>query len=90
MQERIARQINQRTDMLAGVSHDLRTPLTTMQGYIETLIIKDETLDLQTRQQYLEIARKHAVHLGKLIQDLFELATLDSSRVTPASLILAF
>lgn len=73
-----------RRELVSNISHDLRTPLTTMQGYIETLIIKDETLDLQTRQQYLEIARKHAIHLGKLIQDLFELATLDSSRVTPA------
>jgi signal transduction histidine kinase len=73
-----------RRELVTNISHDLRTPLTTMQGYIETLIIKDETLDRQTRQQYLEIARKHAAHLGKLIQDLFELATLDSSRVTPS------
>ena len=41
-------------------------------------------LDPQTRSQYLEIARKHAAHLGTLIQDLFELAMLDSSRVTPS------
>lgn len=72
-----------RRELVTNISHDLRTPLTTMQGYIETLVIKDETLDRQTRQQYLEIARKHAAHLGKLIQDLFELATLDSSSVTP-------
>ena len=51
--------------------------------YIETLIIKDESLDSAARLQYLEIARKHAAHLGKLIQDLFELAMLDSDRVTP-------
>jgi signal transduction histidine kinase len=72
-----------RRELVTNISHDLRTPLATMQGYIETLIIKDETLDPLTRQQYLDVARKHAVHLGKLIQDLFELAMLDSSRVTP-------
>jgi len=72
-----------RRELVTNISHDLRTPLATMQGYIETLIIKDEALNPQTRSQYLEIARKHAVHLGKLIQDLFELAMLDSSRVTP-------
>ena len=73
-----------RRELVTNISHDLRTPLATMQGYIETLIIKDKTLDVSTRQQYLEIARKHAVHLGRLIQDLFELAMLDSSGMTPA------
>jgi signal transduction histidine kinase len=72
-----------RRELVTNISHDLRTPLATMQGYIETLIIKDKELDPQTRSQYLEIARKHAAHLGSLIQDLFELAMLDSSRVTP-------
>jgi len=72
-----------RRELVTNISHDLRTPLATMQGYIETLIIKDEALDPQTRKQYLEVARKHAAHLGNLIQDLFELAMLDSSRVTP-------
>jgi len=73
-----------RRELVTNISHDLRTPLATMQGYIETLIIKDMELDPQTRSQYLEIARKHAAHLGTLIQDLFELAMLDSSRVTPS------
>lgn len=72
-----------RRELVTNISHDLRTPLATMQGYIETLIVKDESLDSQTRMQYLEVARKHAAHLGKLIQDLLELAMLDSSRVTP-------
>jgi signal transduction histidine kinase len=72
-----------RRELVTNISHDLRTPLATMQGYIETLIIKDESLDSQTRMQYLAVARKHAAHLGKLVQDLFELAMLDSSRVTP-------
>jgi signal transduction histidine kinase len=72
-----------RRELVTNISHDLRTPLATMQGYIETLIIKDDSLDSQTRMEYLAVARKHAAHLGKLIQDLFELAMLDSSRVTP-------
>jgi len=72
-----------RRELVTNISHDLRTPLATMQGYIETLIIKDQTLDSDTRRQYLDIARKHASHLGRLIQDLFELAMLDARRVTP-------
>ncbi len=72
-----------RRELVTNISHDLRTPLASMQGYIETLIIKDDSLDAVTRAKYLEIARKHATHLGRLIQDLFELAMLDSDRVTP-------
>lgn len=72
-----------RRELVTNISHDLRTPLASMQGYIETLIIKDDALDAATRTQYLEIARKHAMHLGRLIQDLFELAMLDANRVTP-------
>jgi len=72
-----------RRELVTNISHDLRTPLASMQGYIETLILKDGMLDCATRRQYLEIARKHAIHLGRLIQDLFELAMLDSGGVTP-------
>jgi signal transduction histidine kinase len=72
-----------RRELVTNISHDLRTPLATMQGYIETLIIKDEALERPTRLQYLEVARKHAAHLGRLIQNLFELSMLDSSRVAP-------
>jgi signal transduction histidine kinase len=72
-----------RRELVTNVSHDLRTPLASMQGYIETLIIKDSALDDATRRQYLEIARKHATHLNRLIQNLFELAMLDSRSVTP-------
>lgn len=72
-----------RRELVTNISHDLRTPLASMQGYIETLIIKDESLEADTRRKYLATARKHATHLGRLIHDLFELAMLDSSRVAP-------
>jgi signal transduction histidine kinase len=72
-----------RRELVTNISHDLRTPLATMQGYIETLIIKDEALDAVTRRQYLHTASKHAAHLGTLIQGLFELAMLDSGNATP-------
>jgi signal transduction histidine kinase len=73
-----------RRDLVTNISHDLRTPLATMQGYIETLIIKDEVLDAATRRQYLQTANKHATHLSNLIQGLFDLAMLDSGNATPA------
>jgi len=74
---------NLRRELVSNISHDLRTPLSAMQGYIETLIIKGDTLPEDTRQRYLKIARRHTVRLGSLIGDLFELSKLDSASVTP-------
>ncbi len=67
-----------RREMVANVSHDLRTPLTHLHGYLETLMLKEESLEPEQRQEYLEIALVHAKRLGRLVSDLFELAKLDA------------
>jgi signal transduction histidine kinase len=73
---------NLRRELVSNISHDLRTPLSAMQGYLETLIIKGETLSEEERERYLKIARQHTIRLGSLIGDLFELSKLDSASVT--------
>ncbi len=72
-----------RRELVSNISHDLRTPLSAMQGYVETLIIKGDSLPADERDRYLRIARRHTVRLGTLIGDLFELSKLDSASVTP-------
>lgn len=67
-----------RRELIANVSHDLRTPLASMQGYLETLIIKDNELSDRDRITYLKTAHKHSQRLNDLIGELFELAKLDS------------
>ncbi|MGD2053127.1 MAG: ATP-binding protein [Gammaproteobacteria bacterium] len=67
-----------RRDMVANVSHDLRTPLTTMRGYLETLLLKSDELSVDEQKQYLETALSHSEHLARLVEELFELARLDS------------
>ncbi len=67
-----------RRELIAGVSHDLRTPLATLQGYIETLLMRDSVLSNEERRQYLEIAIRHCVHLTKLVAGLFDLAKLET------------
>jgi len=74
---------NLRRELVSNISHDLRTPLSAMQGYLETLIIKGNKLTDEERERYLKIARRHTVRLGSLIGDLFELSKLDSASVTP-------
>ncbi len=74
---------NLRRELVSNISHDLRTPLSAIQGYLETLIIKGESLSEEERERYLKIARRHTARLGRLIGDLFELSKLDSASVTP-------
>jgi signal transduction histidine kinase len=73
-----------RRELVSNISHDLRTPLTAMQGYIDTLIIKSGSMSAADRDRYLRIAQKHTLRLGILIGDLFELSKLDAASVTPS------
>lgn len=85
MSERISAQLKEleqtdvrRRELLANVSHDLRTPLASMQGYLETLLLRHGTLPPEEERMYLEIAAKHSERLGKLVGDLFQLTKLEA------------
>lgn len=81
--QELARQDQQRRDLITSISHDLRTPLTSLHGYLETLRIKDDTLDAEQRHRYLDIAIEQSSKVGRLAQELFELARLESGLVQP-------
>lgn len=72
-----------RREAVSNVSHDLRTPLAALQGYLETLSMKAGALSPEQEREYLAIAIKHAERLGKLISALFELVKLDSLEMEP-------
>ncbi len=71
----------QRRELIANISHDLRTPLATLQGYIETLYLRDDRLTGDDRREYLFIANRHCDRLSKLVDDLLQLAKLDSYEI---------
>src|SRR6202011_3510617 len=90
MSEAIERQIRDlkatdelRRELIANVSHDLRTPLASLRGYIETVLVKHHTLAEEDLRAHLSVALSQADQLGRLIDALFELARLESGTVTP-------
>lgn len=82
--EQIRSQDRQRREFIATISHDLRTPLTSLHGYLETVILKGDSLPRATRQEYLETAIHHSNRLQQLIAALFELSKLEAGVITPA------
>lgn len=90
MRRRIAeqwRELNsqdqQRRELVANISHDLRTPLTSLHGYLETLRLKSGTLGEDERRRYLDVALSQSRKVSRLAQELFELARLEHGVVKP-------
>jgi len=67
-----------RVDFVANASHELRTPITAIKGYVDTLLL-DAKQGRPAETEFLEIISKNANRLMNLIQDLLDLSSLDSS-----------
>jgi signal transduction histidine kinase len=68
-----------RRDLVAAVSHDLRTPITSLRLLAEA--VQDEIVDAETRRAYLQRMRIHIDALSALIDDLFELSRLEAGDI---------
>jgi len=72
-----------RREMVAQVSHDLRTPLAALRGYLESLKLKEHELSAEERSDYLAIALRQSERLTRRVAELFELAKLDAQETKP-------
>lgn len=63
-----------RRQMLADVSHELKTPLTAMRGYVETLRNEEIELDRPTRDRYLSTLERETLRLDRIVKDLLDLS----------------
>jgi signal transduction histidine kinase len=70
-----------RRQLLADVSHELKTPLTAMRGFLETIQMGDAQLSAEQRGRYLETVIGETVRLERIVADLIELARFENNVV---------
>ncbi len=71
-----------RRELISYVSHDLRTPLASLQGYLETWQLKRHAISAEDGAALIDVAGKNAKQIGVLVEQLFELAYLDGDDVS--------
>jgi PAS domain S-box-containing protein len=79
-----------RLDLLAKVAHDLRTPMASLQGYLELLLLRHGELDPVEARNYLHTAVRQSERLSQLVGSLFEWSRLESgeTRASPEDFML--
>ncbi|ALG68462.1 sensor histidine kinase [Beggiatoa leptomitoformis] len=78
--ERLQELDHLKDEFVATVSHELRTPLTSIRAFSE-ILLNNPTIDLEQRQQFLDIIVKEAERLTRLINDVLDLAKIESGRM---------
>ena len=74
-----------RRDMLSNLSHDLRTPLTTLLAHLESLQIDSSLLSSSERNEYVAVSMRQAQRVAQLVEQVLEAAKLEAKQV-PAHL----
>lgn len=77
----IRRLENMRRDFVANVSHELKTPLTSIKGFVETLL-EGALEDKENSRHFLQIIQNHANRLDSLVNDLLDLSYLESKEIS--------
>ena len=70
-----------RRQMMADVSHELKTPLTAMRGYIETLRMPEVAIDAERRDRYFDTIDRETRRLERIVKDLLDLARYEHGAV---------
>ena len=79
--EQISQLDHFRKEMVANVSHDLRTPMASILGFSETLLLKKGSLPDADAEKYLQIIATEARRMNTMIAELFELSKLESGQI---------
>jgi signal transduction histidine kinase len=71
-----------RKEMLANLSHDLRTPMANIMGYAETLHLKNASISPDTREKYLSVIALESRRMNTMIAQLFDLSKFEAGQIT--------
>ena len=70
-----------RSNMIDTVSHEFRTPLTSIQGYSSRLLRQDIEIDEETRQKSLKVIRNQAERLSRMVEDILVIPDIEGERI---------
>jgi two-component system, OmpR family, sensor kinase len=79
MQKRLARLDSARKEFIANASHELRTPIFSLSGFVE--LLEDEDPDPAAREEFVRTMREQVARLTKLTADLLDLSKLDADAI---------
>lgn len=76
------KQLNEfRSNMIDTVSHEFRTPLTSIQGYTSRLLRQDIEIDEETKQKSLKVIKRQSERLKRMIEDLLVIPDIEGARL---------
>jgi signal transduction histidine kinase len=81
--DELRRSDKNRRELAANISHDLRTPLTIIRGYAETIRLKDDQLSSRERKEYLDTVLNSIDQILRMVNELFELSNLEARDSKP-------
>ncbi|MGD1832780.1 MAG: sensor histidine kinase [Sphaerochaetaceae bacterium] len=72
---------HQRSRLIANISHDLRSPLTSIRGHLETLLLEENNIPESEKREYVEIALRNVAGFQRLVEELLDLARFESGQI---------
>jgi len=81
---------HQRSQLIANISHDLRSPLTSIRGYLETLLLEENKISESKKREYVEITLRNVEGFQRLVEELLDLARFESGQIIPEKISFSF
>ncbi|MBQ4313625.1 MAG: hypothetical protein IJC18_05370, partial [Clostridia bacterium] len=79
--EKQMRSERMKTELITNVSHDIKTPITSIVNYVE--LLKEENIDNERVQRYIDVIERQSIRLKKLVSDLVEASKASTGNITP-------